>query len=178
MTALLPDVVVSTMRTGFFLEVPVNPDAGPYLVTANKTLLWLPTHYRGLIRSAIRSGGMPEGAYAEVVREVLAHGRRAQWSNSFAADRTGLIWALEHLRYYGLDDLELLVATGESNLYRSEGVKDPEGVAWAECSWVPSGSAVLVPADRQYLGLVAVLKDAYSLVVHNPSRGMAILGEW
>lgn len=171
---LLPDVVISTERTGFFMEVPVAEEAAPYLVGKTAGMLWVPAAHKGTIRAAVRPGGRPVETFVEVVRAVQSGGHRYEWGNSFDATLQGLQGAVGYLTDYGIEEIDLLA--GPKTL---DGFKDiPHGVRKVTAEWVPDGCAVLVPTDRSFLGMVGILKDAYSVVLHNPARGMAILGEW
>ena len=78
--------------------------------------------------------------------------------------------AVEHLRYYGLQEVEILVG---SEGFGFDFVSP--GVTVTTTSWLPDGMAVVVPRDRDCLGFVADLPSGmFVSVVHNPSRGMAV----
>lgn len=149
--------------TPLFAEVPVHEDTAPYLVTSNKGPLWIDRSFAGVVRSAVLRTPWKEAlgeTYLGVVRAVRQQGELAEWGNVFPNTPTGYIGAEAYLRSYGLEKFDLL-AHGDEN------------------PWVPEGSAVLVPTDRMYLGFVGVFNtEAYTVVVHNPSRGMAVLGNW
>lgn len=155
-----------------FVELPVHPDTAPYLVTSNKGLLWIDSSFNGgFVRSAVLrtrwEDTMGHTTYEAVVRCVAQRGRELSWGNQFPATAAGLKGAREHLRSYDLVDCDLLTGKGAA---LGEGM---------ECPWVPEGCAVLVPRDRSYLGIVGTLGDgAHTVMVHNPSRGMAVLGAW
>jgi hypothetical protein len=155
-----------------FVELPVHPDTAPYLVTSNKGMLWIDNSFSGsFVRSAVlreRWGdSVGHVTYEAIVRCIVQRGRELSWGNQFPATAVGLRGAREYLRSYDLVDCDLL--TGK-------GVALGEGMG---CLWVPEGCAVLVPRDRSYLGIVGTLGDgAHTVMVHNPSRGMAVLGAW
>lgn len=173
MDSLLQISVLSTQKTGLFVELPVDPEGVPFLVSgAAKRFLWVHSVRQDVVRSAIRSGPPEESLFSDVIREVLQQGRALGWGNSFPCNQKGLQGALGYLRFYGFDRLELLCSPGSFPDFEGE------GITLTEASWVPPGSAVLVPEDRTYLGTLGLFKEAHTVVVHNPSRGMAILGSW
>lgn len=162
-----------TKGVPLFVEIPVHPDASPYLVTSNKGLLWIDNSFKGgFVRSAVLRGAwetaLEGGTYRAVVGEVLARGTSLSWGNQFPATADGLTGAQAYLRSYDITECELLAGTA----WLGDCVSVP-------CPWVPEGCAVMVPKDRSYLGIVGTLGEgAHTVVVHNPSRGMAVLGAW
>lgn len=146
-----------------FVEVPVHPETSPYLVTSNKGMLWVDTSFNGgFVRSAvIRSpwSAVAGDTSAEVVRAIRQRGIELSWGNAFPFTDTGLRRARDYLSTYDLNGCDLLHRPA--------------------APWVPEGCAVLVPKDRSYLGIVGTVgESSYTVVVHNPSRGMAVLGAW
>ena len=149
--------------TPLFVEIPVHEDSAPYLVTSNKGPLWIEESLKGVVRSALIKVD-PMGVnnhFRQVVQYVLARGVADHWGNDFPNTPQGRAGAEAYLRSYGLEPTELIAHDEGTN------------------SWVPEGCAVLVPKDRSYLGIVGELGEgAHTVVVHNPSRGMAVLGAW
>lgn len=162
--SLLHPVTMSASPTGvpLFVEVPVHPDTAPYLVTSNKGMLWIDGSFNGVVRSAvIRSpwGTALRATCVGIVWSILRRGVDLSWGNAFPFTDAGVADAREYLKFYGLEECDLL--------------QQPSA------PWVPEGCAVLVPKDRSYLGIVGELGEgAHTVVVHNPSRGMAVLGAW
>ena len=145
-----------------FVEVPVHPETSPYLVTSNKGMLWIDGSFNGVVRSAVlRSpwNTVAGDTSAAVVRAIRQRGAELSWGNSFPFTDAGLRRARDYLATYDLTECDLLHRPA--------------------APWVPEGCAVLVPKDRSYLGIVGELGEgAHAVVVHNPSRGMAVLGAW
>ena len=147
-----------------FVEIPVYEESAPYLVTSNKGLVWIDAPFGGSVRSALVKSDwktdLPE-AFREVIRAVVARGREFSWRNSFPNTPRGVASAKNYLRSYGLEPVEILT--------RDEGVN----------AWIPEGCAVVVPKDRSYLGVVGIWdEERNTVVVHNPARGIAVLGDW
>lgn len=148
--------------TPLFVEVPVHRETAPYIVTSNKGLLWIDGSFNGVVRSAVLRSSWSSVAgstSAAVVRSILQRGNDLSWGNSFPFADAGVQAARDYLKTYDLTECDLLES----------------GTA----PWVPEGCAVLVPKDRSYLGIVGELGEgAHTVVIHNPSRGMAVLGAW
>lgn len=155
-----------------FIEVPVHEETAPYLVTAHKGPLWIEhPHDRGVVRSAMVRGSWKTDLhkrYFAMTLAVIQRGLERSWGNVFPSD--GEKGAREYLESFGHEDLELLTHDAKPRV---------GGVLHAKNTWIPEGCAVLVPRDRSYLGSVGVWDDnTYTVILHNPSRGMAVLGDW
>ena len=151
-------------KPGLLIEVPVSSEAGPYLVSGTKQWVWIDSARGGFVRAALRDGDESD-LEAGLVREVFRSGQERRWGNGFPSTEAGLKSAKEYLAYYGIAEVELL---------RGEGVT-LQGELRA---WIPTGCAVLVAKDRAYLGMRGKFGSRWSVVMHNPSRGMAVLGGW
>jgi len=157
-----------------FVEIPVHADTAPYLVTAHKSPLWIEAPLRGeMVRSAMIRGAWQKDifkTYYAMVMEVIRQGKERSWGNMFPNTPEGEKAAQEYLESFELTEVETL-----------NHIKPPRvgGVLHAKNTWIPEGSAVMVPRDRSYLGIVGVWDaDTYTVVIHNPARGMAVLGDW
>jgi hypothetical protein len=151
-------------KPGLMIEVPVSPEAGPYLVSGTRRWVWIDSARGGFVRSALRDGDAPD-LELSLVREVARSGQERRWGNGFPATDAGLKSAKEYLAFYGIVEVDLL---------RSEGVTLPGELR----PWIPTGCAVMVAKDRSYLGMRGNFGSRWSVVMHNPSRGMAVLGDW
>lgn len=175
MADLLPRVPLGELpakKAPLMIEIPVN-SGGPYLVSGvRQDWTWLSDSKTGTIRSAVRTGPLPEDLFASAVREVMRRGDEYEWENCYPYTETGLCGALEYVTSYGIEPAEVLVPIGNT-------LQAPQGVTLTESSWIPLNSAVVVPMDRSYLGMVANFGTQFhTVVLHNPSRGMAVLGDW
>ncbi len=157
-----------------FVEIPVHEDTAPYLVTAHKGPLWIGAPLRGgVVRSAMLRGAWQKDifkTYYAMTMEVIRQGKERSWGNVFPNTPKGVKAAQEYLESFGLDMLETLDHDTHPRV---------NGVLHAKNTWIPEGSAVMVPRDRSYLGNVGVWDaNTYTVVLHNPARGMAVLGDW
>ena len=157
-----------------FVEIPVYGDAAPYLVTSHKGPLWIGAPLKGgVVRSAMIRGSWQKDifkTYHAMVLEIIRQGKELSWGNVFPGTPKGEKAAQEYLESFGLDVLETLDHDSSPQV---------NGVHHAKNTWIPEGSAVMVPRDRAYLGIVGVWDaDTYTVVIHNPARGMAVLGDW
>lgn len=160
-------------RIPFLVELPVHSASAPFLVSGTKKWLWVERVAGGFVKAAVRPERVPAKLSEQVVKEVAQAGRDRKWGNNFPLTEAGLKEAIEYLRYYGLEKLEILVAE------KTKLPRIPEGVTVCPVAWVSKGRAVVVPEDRSYLGLFGTIQDTHwTAIVHNPSRGMAVLGDW
>jgi hypothetical protein len=147
-----------------FAEIPVHPESAPYMVTSNKRgFLWIERCFNtGVVRSALLPTpweSVAEATQTVICLELRRQGLERGWGNVFPFDDQGIASAKDYLKSYGFEDTVLL--------------------SHQEFPWVPDKSAVVVPRDRAYLGIVATWGDSvHTVVLHNPSRGVAILGDW
>ena len=149
-----------------FLEIPVHAETAPYLVSSHKGLIWISTAHQGVVRSAMIRGPWKidlRKVFEDAVSSTLLQGRELRWGNGFPSTREGRDAAIAYLKEYGFEDVEVLIRDAKSS-------KDV---------WEPGMDAVVVPTDRSYLGTVGVWDDnTYTVVVHNPARGLAVMGDW
>ena len=99
------------------LEFPVEPSTAPYLVMTSKGLLWIEaplvagqgtapvTPY---VKTAVREADLGT-IYAEIIQAVLEEGRAREWGNVQSLTREGLAAAIDHLAYYDLTSVDILV---------------------------------------------------------------------
>jgi len=169
-------------------EYVVDPRSYPYLVSASKTpLLWVERPVVGrMIRAFLRRDQDVDLAFQQVLEAVIERGVQYDYGNTFPHTEEGVRSALKYVGYFleGGDTevinplhqlLELLVP--EVSPWADQGhleigtLKVPVQVA----NWLPEGTAVAVPLDRGFLGDIHLYGNSTcAVVVHNPSRGMAI----
>lgn len=147
-----------------FVEIPVHAETAPYLVTSYKGLLWVEQPLKGvMVRSAMVRAPWQSSLskmLCDVTEAVVLRGVQFSWGNKFPSTLAGMKGAKACLKEYGFEDVEVLVRDYPSD-------------------WNPGMPAVVVPRDRSYLGMIGVWDaDTYTVVVHNPARGMAVLGDW
>jgi len=171
---LILDLVLDLDRTGLFVTVPVDWEAGPYLVTGTKDLIWIPEAKDGVIRSGVRPGSPDNDLFLSAVREIGRFGDTHDWGNHVLYSSVGLLDAEDYLFSYGILEFDLLCHDGDPIL----NFPHSEATRMIPAPWVPQNCSVLVPRFREYLGFVGLLKNSHTAVFHNPSRGMVVLGSW
>ena len=159
-----------------YMEFKVSAEAAPYLVSSTKGSLWVENpSSTGLVRAAIRQGATPAVLFKEIVEAVVQRGRESQWGNVQPFTPAGLKAALAHVNDYDMGKLEVLLGA-------KKGATTPEwlqpltlGVPVRKTSWLPEGTAVVVPSDRNFVGLLEHLGTKHVVfTVHNASRGIAV----
>ena len=156
-------------RIPVMMELPVNPETSPYLVSAagRSRLIWIPNS-KGRVKAGVRCSDRGEINLA-ITKEVALVGQGHGWGNVHQLTESGLTAAVDHLSFYGIKEVEVLVG--------SEGLPFLTDLPVRVCDWLPGGCAVVVPESRDFVGVIADIGQSYLVVVHNPSRGMAILGQ-
>ena len=151
------------------VPAPSDPEAGPFLITSSKTVLWVERSFPGgFLRVAVRKAD-PNALFKDLVEAIATRGEESEWGNVVDASHRGMSKAIDHLHYYGFKDLELL---------HGKGFKPTDVVAIpaSYVEWMPEGWGVLLPKDRNYVGTTYDLGEGVvGVVVHNASRGVAIL---
>lgn len=168
----LTAVVSMTRKAGgvpLMTEVPVEPELAPFLVTSTKAVTWIGRAVGGRVRSAIRVVN-PNVHFAELVEAVAAKSIEEGWGSVLPLTVEGAKQGVVYLVDHGFTDLTLLTAEGAPELNL------PEQVGVVLASWLPVGVAVLVPTDREYVGVTLDFGNgSVATVLHNASRGVVIL---
>jgi hypothetical protein len=163
-----------------FLEFQVNPECAPFLVSSTRSLVWVSQFRNQVIRAAVRRDVPSRGHYfMEVVLSIEQMGVEAEWGNVHLLTRKGIETALEHLRFYDLSELELLVSEEGfekdiAKAWRDIGGETILGVPFHLCSWLSPGYVVAAPKDKDFLGWAGWDDGRLVSVVHNAARGIAI----
>ena len=158
------------------MEFPVDPMGTPYLVSSTTSLLWVGEPIRdNFVRAAIRRDIKKDTSFfVEVLEEVANTGIEANWGNVHPLTEEGVSAAIDHVRSYGISELELLSPPADlDNLFPSK--KEAFGVPIRRAAWLPEGYRVVVPVDRDFVGFIGRIGSSSIVsVVHNPSRGIGI----
>jgi len=178
------------------LEFNVTEETAPYLVSSSSSVMWVTEAHPGpVVKAAVREVRLGE-FFREIVDAVVAMGRQQEWGNIHDLTLDGLRTAIEHVAFYDLEPLELLIprthpARSEPD---SEDEEEPRGVSPAGLMpselrplieqvglpfrpsvWVPDGTVVVVPKDRTFVGVVSqVTPRKIAGVVHNAARGIGV----
>jgi hypothetical protein len=155
-------------------ELPVDPNTAPYLVTTTKALMWHPTDHGGRVRAALRRDPLPE-LYREVVVEFCTTSVQADWGSVYPYTTQGLDQAIAYVASYGIPDVEILVTDSDSP---AGGAPTYQDRTVTKVEYLPPRTVLVVPKDRDFLGTALQMGPGgrHLLLVHNPSRGMAVAG--
>ena len=167
------------------MEFPVNPSLTPFLVSSSKGTLWVGPRGNVVLAATRKMPNLPD-YFWEVVRSTIMEGRREGWDNAHPLTKAGIEAAIEHVKYYDFDDLEILAnpATPWGDIEPEWAIKQGEiplvllGLPLQPATWLPAHTVVVVPKDRQYVGFVLLLQEHIASVVHNASRGIGIATSW
>lgn len=156
-------------KTPLLMEFQVNPELAPFLVSSSRSVQWVShASESGHVRAAIRKR---HGLEAELLAAILHLGQEAQWGNTHPLTTDGVLACIEHLAFYGIVQVQLLVGP-DTDL---TGVELPPHVLHGVASWVPRDALVVVPLDRNFVGTLGTMGQHKAVaVVHNASRGVAV----
>lgn len=150
------------------VPVPDDPEAGPFLVTSSKDLMWVERAFHGgFLRVAVRPVSLPS-VYRRIVEMSADMGVSRSWGNTFPATKEGLVAGLAYLSYFDLPDAMLLYGDDFDIGIAPDLERSP-------AEWLPPTWGVLVPA-REYVGTAYLLREGnVGVAAHNPSRGIVVL---
>lgn len=167
------DTTVKQTRRGpsspLLMEFPVNPELAPFLVSSTRAVQWV-SHASdtGLVRAAVRKR---QNLESEAVAAVVSMGQEAEWGNVHPLTTDGVKRCIDHLLYYEIAPLEILVASDTD----MEGIELPQGVRVVDTPWMPLNALAVVPVDRGLLGTMGTIGQHKAvMLIHNASRGMAV----
>ena len=150
------------------MEFQVNPDLAPYLVSSTRSVLWVDHASKSnMIRAAVRKR---QGLQKEMIAAVADAGTRSEWGNVHPLTDEGLQACVDHLIYYELESIEVLVNPDTDLEGLDFGERTP-----IEAPWMPQDAVVFVPADRSFVGMMGTMGQHKALaLIHNASRGIAV----
>lgn len=154
-------------RVLHMVELPVNRELGPFLVSSTRSVAWVDRVSReSRVRAAVRPR---RGLEQDIVTAVLDLGTRLEWGNVHPMIQRGVDACVAHLREYGFEEIECL-ASAATTIDVDLGPTPLEVVGW-----MPIDCLVFVPTDRSFVGSLASISPNECLaLVHNASRGIAI----
>jgi hypothetical protein len=150
------------------MEFQVNAELAPFLVSSTRSVLWVEkAGSSGNVRAAIRAR---RGLEADLVVAIVEMSQRCEWGNAQPLTTMGIKNCVDHLQFYGLEQVEVLVADDTD----ISGI-DFKNLKVIHANWVPVDAAVVVPVDRGFVGTLGTLGQHKALaLIHNASRGMAV----
>lgn len=158
--------------TPLFMTFPVNPDGAPFLVSSPSGFVWVPEAMNGAVHTAVREIRQPVELNLEIVGLIAERGVDQDWGNVHPLTTEGVEGALEYVRYFGIEQVDLLVPSQKKVI---DLVPDaPDVRAILEVEWLED-MVLAVPSDRSFFGTLGLLSPKKAIVlVHNPSRGLGI----
>lgn len=165
------------------LEFEVHPDTAPYLVTSSSGLIWVEEPHPGnILKAAIQEISSPGHLFWAMALSVILRGKRDEWGNVHPFSENGVLDAVKHLEDYDLTDIEILVPRvredkNENGVYKRPSWLHPDilGYPLRPTSWVPDDCAIVVPRNRDYVGMMThITLKKVAAATHNPSRSIAV----
>ncbi len=165
------------------VEFLVNPDCAPFLVSGSREMLWVDEAHPGnLVKAAPRRNTIPGDLFLEVVEAVAERGVKDGWGNVHPFTQQGVSAAIDYVRSFDLDNLEILVPRVRDEKNQDGAFQRPDWLCSGEfgmhvrpTGWLPDDYVVVVPRDREFVGVIGHLATKIVLVVvHNAARGIAI----
>lgn len=155
-------------KVPLMVEIPVEAELAPFLVSSSKDVLWVERSHQGHARAAVRKATVPE-LDRQFIGAVRTRGADDGWGNVHPMTLDGLRAGVAHLSEYGFTDLDYFVSVGGT-------APTAPGLSPLEASWVPSGHAVLLPKNREYVGVTLDFGHGnHATVIHNAARGVVVL---
>ena len=165
------------------VEFQVNPDCAPFLVSGSKEMIWVDEAHPGdIVKAAPRRGVTPGELFLGVVNAVAKRGIDAKWGNVHPFTNAGVSAAIEYVSSFDLDNLEILVPRVRDEKNKEGAFQRPDwlsagnyGMPVRPTGWLPDNCAVVVPRDREFVGMIGHLGAGIAvIVVHNAARGIAV----
>lgn len=169
---LLNIVEMPTKRVPVMIDrVPASesPDAGPFLITSSKALMWVERAFRGgFLRVAVRKA-TPHDLFRDLVDTISTESVDREWGSVQPCTKAGVLEGLAYLSYYELVDPILLYGSDFDISLAAD-------IPRAPADWLHPAWGVLIPSNREYVGTAFLFRDGHvGAVLHNPSRGVVVL---
>ena len=170
--------------TPLMLELPVNSDTAPYLVSSASGLMWIHSPFgttKPMVRAAVRKIKTPSDVFLDVSNAIRDMSLEMGWGNINSYSERGLNMAIEHVSSYYADTVDILVNPGHK-LSEHDCKDRPRWLMdrdlnefLLEAPWVPLNQIVVVPSDRNNFGTMYQFSgNKAAILVHDPSRGFAM----
>ena len=176
-----PEVLTKKNATPLILEFTVDAATAPYLVSSSKGLMWIEEPHPGstepIIKAAVRKNVTLSASFWGASKAIFAMAKERQWGSAQPYTEAGLRAAMDHVGSYGLGAVEILVSPSLEGTVRPQWLIERNliGENLRVEAWIPDNCAIVVPVDREYLGmLVRLSPSATAMAIHNSSRGFAM----
>ena len=173
-----PEAMTRKGVTPILLEFQVDEATSPYLVSASSGVMWIEEAHPGdkpVIKAAVQKNVTPGELFWTASNAIYERSKEVEWGSAQPYTAEGLEAAIEHVSSYGLGTVEILVAPMKKEDRPTWLVDRDLGEYLRVSSWVPPNCAIVVPSDRNFLGLIVHLSPtATAMAIHNPSRGFAM----
>ena len=169
-------------RKPLILEFRVNPQTVPYLVSSSNGVMWIDEPIAGdppgdppIVKAAVRKVSTGD-LFWEASKAIYDTALECQWGSAHPFTEEGLAKAIEHVESYDMGAVDILVGPAKNGSKRPAWLKGKDDDHRVQLSaWIPENCAVVVPTDRQFVGLlVHVTPGSVAMALHNPSRGFAM----
>jgi len=164
-------------KTPIIVEgISVDPLCAPYLVTSSTGVVWVEKPHPGdVVKAAVRITA-PGVIFTELLEAIIKRSETDDWGSVCPYNAKGLKEAIQYLSFYGLADVEILMPPTAKNKWPKWLLTKHLDLSVRPSSWIPKGYIVVIPRDRDYVGMIGHLDGTrVAALVHNASRGIAIL---
>jgi hypothetical protein len=175
-TKLQSEVLQNKATMPIMVEIPVSPETAPYLVSSSSAMLWIEKPHPGdKIKAAVRWEVPPAKLFNEVLEAVIKKSGEENWGNVHPFTVDGLVHAIDYVKSYDLNDLEILVSKKHPSWFPEKFIVKEE-IPIRLANWLPKDCAVVVPKEKDLVGLIGHLNTkAVIVVVHNACRCFGIV---
>jgi hypothetical protein len=158
------------------VEFPVDSRLSPVLVSSSRSVLWVTNVRRDIIKAAIRPFETAEKFFIEILFSVYEKGVSQEWGNVHGFNKTGLSKAIEYVKSYGIEQVEVLVSSSEVSFLQDF---SDSSVKIVIAEWLPDSCAVVVPLNREFLGFYSEICPGHLVsIVHNAVRGIGFAWDY
>lgn len=160
----------SLKKQPLLLQIPIEPDVRPYLVSSVNGWVWVSKAGSASARVAPRP--IPEGGLAELAREALQEVIQAsvdhQWGSVHPLSVDGIVKAIAYPSGYGYDVIPLV----SPDIDLAEFHLDPVKVERAD--WLPPRTVLVLPVDRLDSAHALLLGGHVAAILLDPSRSFGV----
>ena len=185
--SLLQVITASSNQRGrsvpLMMEFLVDPHLNPILVSSTRGVLWI-SQRDGRVRAALRAAKDFQGFPWRVVESVFTRGQQEGWGNVHPLTKEGILGAIDYVRSFDMEDLEILahpkipwgnICEGWKGGRKRSMTLAVLGLPLQPAPWLPLNTVLVVPKDRSFVGFAFLYQERFAAVVHNASRGIGVV---